>query len=247
MHSLSLKIGRWLSRHYLQNKMPLKGSQGVVSITFDDVAASTCDIAGTLLDQYQSKGTFYVAGGLTDKYEEGLLCHSQQQLIDLAKRGHELGGHSYSHVHYDQLSSKQIQQEIQQDIQFLASCGADPKNLNFAYPFGGYSFEAKLLCHQYFTSSRITGGGTMIGETDLQLLPSYRLYEKSNTDNLQAQIQLAAQHHGWLILNTHDISDQPSPYGCSTDRLENTMKTIQDSGCQILSVRDAITYWKSFV
>lgn len=247
MSSLTLKISHWLARHCLQDKMPLRGNKGVVSITFDDVAASTCELAGNLLDKYNCKGTFYVAGGLTDKKEEGLQCHSKQQLQDLLQRGHELGCHSYSHVHYDQLTSQQIQQEIHQDIQFLGECGADVNNLNFAYPFGGYSIQAKRLCRQLFQSSRITGGGTMTNEVDLQLLPSYRLYQKSDTSDLASQIELAAKEYGWLIINTHDISAEPSDYGFTPDKLENTIRAIRDAGCHILSVRDAITYWKSGV
>lgn len=247
MPSLPLKISHWLARHCLRNKMPLRGDLGIVSITFDDVAASTCQLAGDLLDKYNSKGTFYVAGGLTDQLEEGILCHSQQQLRNLAQRGHELGCHSYSHVHYDQLTTKQIEREMSQDIQFLASCGADINHLNFAYPFGAYSFQAKRLCQHQFQSSRITGGGTLLNEVDLQLLPSYRLYQKNDTSDLQSQIDLAAKKHGWLIMNTHDISDQPSPYGFSTSRLEDTIQSILNSGCRIMSVKDAISYWKSFV
>lgn len=245
MTSLSLKVSHWLAKHTLQKKMPLNGHQGVVSITFDDVAASTCDIAAKLLNQYQVKGTFYVAGGLTDQLEEGILCHSKTQLIDLLGQGHELGCHSFSHTHYDRLSPSQIQMEITKDKAFLADCGVDPNTLNFAYPFGAYSYAAKQLCQQHFVSSRITGGGTMTAQADLQLLPSYRLYQQYDTSDLNEQIHIAAQQHGWLILNTHDISDTPSPYGYTTSELDKTINAILSSGCQIMSVKEAITYWQS--
>lgn len=246
--ALLLRLSRWAARHTAKHTLQLTGKAGVVSFTFDDAPASACTQGAQVLDRHGVKGTFYVAGGLTDQLEEGKPCHSIAQLNTLLATGHELGCHSYSHIHCDTLSPTALTAELARNAAFLAALGVSPDTLNFAYPFGAYSLASKKLCAQRFRSSRITGGGPHIGSADLQALHTFRLYEDTHANTgmttFEDALALTAQHKGWLIINTHDIDTAPSRYGYTPDKLDAAVTATLAAGCQILTVKAAIDYWQ---
>lgn len=250
-NSLTLRASRAAARHLLKRRLPLFGNTGVVSFTFDDAPASACTTGARILEAHGVRGTFYVAGGLTDKLEEGKPCHSQEQLKTLLATGHELGCHSYSHIHCDVLNSVVLSTELSRNADFLEELGVDIRRLNFAYPFGAYALGAKHICSTRFRSSRITGGGPHIGEADLQALKTFRLYEDPHANEgiatFEEALALTAEHKGWLIINTHDIADNPSRYGYTPAHLDAAVSATLAAGCQILTVDDAITYWEQNV
>ncbi len=246
--TLLLRASRIAARHLLKQTLPLHGQTGVVSFTFDDAPASACITGSAVLEKHGVRGTFYIAGGLTDQLEEGKPCHSQAQLKQLLATGHELGCHSYSHIHCDVLNSAVFSMELSRNAAFLEELGVDTNRLNFAYPFGAYALGAKHVCSTRFRSSRITGGGPHIGEADLQALKTFRLYEDATANQdivtFDEALALTTEHHGWLIVNTHDIADVPSRYGYTPTHLDDAVTATIAAGCQILTVADAITYWQ---
>jgi peptidoglycan/xylan/chitin deacetylase (PgdA/CDA1 family) len=247
-NSILLRASRIAARHLLKDTLPLYGNSGVVSFTFDDAPASACTTGAAVLEKHGVRGTFYVAGGLTDRLEEGKPCHSEAQLKALLAAGHELGCHSYSHIHCDVLNSVVLSTELSRNATFLEELGVDSNHLNFAYPFGAYALGAKHICGTRFRSSRITGGGPHIGEADLQALKTFRLYEdptaNTGVTTFDAALALTAEHKGWLIINTHDIDDSPSRYGYTPAHLDEAISATIAAGCKIMTVSDAITYWQ---
>lgn len=77
----------------------------VVSISFDASwgADKTIPILD-ILDSYGVKTTFFLVGGWVDKYPE--------MVQEIAARGHEIGNHSDTHAHMNQLSEQQIRDEL---------------------------------------------------------------------------------------------------------------------------------------
>jgi peptidoglycan/xylan/chitin deacetylase (PgdA/CDA1 family) len=249
LNALLRRTSRRAARYLHQHILPLQGTNSVVSFTFDDAPASACSTGAKILTSYGAHGTFYVAGGLTDQLEEGHACHSIAQLSALLAAGHELGCHSFSHVHCDALSTSDLKNELTKNANFLATLGVDPHNLNFAYPFGAYGLGAKSVCAQRFRSARITGGGPHIGKVDLQALQTFRLYQDSSANTgittFEEALSLTVRHHGWLILNTHDIETRPSRYGYTPENLDKVVAASVAAGCKILSISEAINYWQS--
>jgi len=77
----------------------------VVSISFDaswgaDKTISILDI----LDKYNVKTTFFLVGGWVEKYPE--------MVEEIFRRGHEIGNHSDTHAHMNQLSVEGIRKEL---------------------------------------------------------------------------------------------------------------------------------------
>ena len=244
--SLALRLSRLLARHRHRNMLPLRGPAGVVSFTFDDAPASACEAGAAALERHGARGTFYVAGGLTDQREEGKPCHSEAQLRRLLANGHEVGCHSYSHIRCDILGADRLTAELERNARFLENLGVDLQRLDFAYPFGAYALGAKQICSRRFRSSRITGGGPHYDKVDLNAIQTHRLYaETAGTHSYEELVRQTAARKGWLVLNTHDVEDPPSRFGYTPERLEQAVKAALDAGCKVLPVGAAIDYWES--
>lgn len=77
----------------------------VLAISFDaswgaDKTLSILDI----LDRYNVKTTFFLVGGWVDKYPD--------MVEEIFRRGHEIGNHSATHAHMNQLSEDGIRSEL---------------------------------------------------------------------------------------------------------------------------------------
>lgn len=249
MQDLKKRLSRMLARRFSTKPLKLTPGVGVVSFTFDDAPASACLQGAEVLQAHNCRGTYYIAGGLTDHQEQGRDCHSRPQLLTLREHGHELGCHGWSHMAYDRSSAEVFKQELDQNAAFLESLGVARDSLNFAYPFGAYSYGAKQVCAPRFQSCRITGNGLHRGAVDLTMLGSYRLYGDTVTPEhwqpaIAATASAAATEGGWLIVNTHEVDAEHGPYGCSPETLDNMVSAALAAGCVVLPVAGAIAHWR---
>jgi peptidoglycan/xylan/chitin deacetylase (PgdA/CDA1 family) len=238
------KADRWLARRLMQKTLPLRRSAGVVSFTFDDAPASACHEGSALLEKAGCLGTWYIAGGLTGKPEQGIPCHSIDDLQQLAAAGHEIGCHTFSHRPCQGLSRSGLRDEFQRNGDFLAQVtGSRPAH--FSFPLGIYGMQAKACAGETFMSSRLTRAGIHFGEADLNGLLAQRLYaHEMSVERLAELVKATAEGGGWLIFYTHDVSQQPGQWGCTPALLEAAIRLAIDNGCRVLPVGQAIEYWR---
>ena len=77
----------------------------VIAISFDASWGADKTIAILdILDEYNVKTTFFLVGGWVDKYPD--------MLKEITARGHEIGNHSDTHAHMNQLSEQGIRNEL---------------------------------------------------------------------------------------------------------------------------------------
>jgi hypothetical protein len=112
---------------------------------------------------------------------------------------------------------------------------------SFAYPISGPRPGTKRRVERYFICCRGGGQTFNAGATDLNLLKAYFL-EKSrdNPTSVKEVINQNSRARGWLIFATHDISETPTPYGCTPSFFEHIVKCSLDSGARILPVAQAL-------
>jgi hypothetical protein len=87
------------------------------------------------------------------------------------------------------------------------------------------------------------GGGQTFnsGTADLNYLSAYFLEKtRNNSRAAKDMIDLNKQARGWLILATHDICEQPSPYGCTPAFFSDIVQYAVNSGARILPVMQAL-------
>ncbi|MFZ6772486.1 polysaccharide deacetylase family protein [Undibacterium sp. SXout7W] len=242
--SLILKASRFAARRLGCRWLPLRKGQGVVSFSFDDVPASACLSGAALLEQYDARATFYICGQLTDGIEQHQPCHSVSDLQRLVASGHELGCHTFSHTNCANTPIARLRQDWDKNQAFFQQ--NDLPTNGFAFPFGAYRLGSKLAANRRFSYNRITGGGLQLERADLSALRAQALYAaNTSADMVLSLIRQAAQEGGWLIFYSHEVTEQPGPWGTTPDQLDMALRIARQEHCQILPVQAAIDFFRS--
>jgi hypothetical protein len=59
-------------------------------------------------------------------------------------------------------------------------------------------------------------------------------------DAIEAAINKVLHSNGWLVLYTHDVSDDPSPYGSTPRMLDWALGRVSASFIEVLPMREAV-------
>jgi hypothetical protein len=62
---------------------------------------------------------------------------------------------------------------------------------------------------------------------------------RNDVDMVKRMIDENAACNGWLIFATHDVSDNPSAYGCTPDYFQKVVAHAARSGATVLTVAKA--------
>jgi len=239
--ALKARISNRLARHFggapfrLQNKAPM------VSFTFDDTPKSAATVGGEILDAYNARATFYVAGGLVDQWSGHWDGISADEIVDIHRRGHEIACHTFSHARAPDLDADALTADLEKNRRYLLSLDPSIQIRNFAYPYGLGSVSHKRRLRKLFRSSRGIIRGVNSGTVDLQFLRATPLVDLHiDRDGIDRAFDEAITKNGWLIFYSHDVASSPSPYGCSPSLLRHALETASQRQIQILSVADAL-------
>lgn len=220
-----------------------KTARGIVSFTFDDFPRSALHCGGDILRCHGVRGTYYASMGLKSRRTEVGECFIGKDLEDLLSEGHELGCHTYSHVDCRTLSSSALQTELQTNLDSVRAMLPSYSLATFAYPLGGVTVRAKALVGRRFAAARSVEEGLNTGLIDLALLRTIRICgTEVAVERTLRLIAEAARRCSWLIFFTHDVDERPSPWGCTPAHLEQLVKAAIDSGCEVLTVRNALGF-----
>jgi peptidoglycan/xylan/chitin deacetylase (PgdA/CDA1 family) len=216
--------------------------RAVVSFTFDDPARSAAEAGARLLEDRGCRATFYVASGLLSEPpidpEHPLL--PEQELRALADRGHDIQGHTYSHLNLRTASPRRIVRDCRRNREHLEQLLPGHEVEHFAYPYGYVSPWAKRALGSSYRTMRSTEAGVNRGPTDLRRLKAISLCSVDfDADAVRAAVDGLAEQPGWLVFFTHEISPSPSPWGTTPHDLEWVVDHCLDQGRRILTVSDA--------
>ncbi len=213
----------------------------IASFTFDDFPASAVEQGLRILDNYGAKATYYVSGEHVDQTLGSVKYCESAQLRHLLSSGHEIGCHGYLHTSHCGLSARDVSDNCAHNEQFLQSrLGIDFRTTSFGYPFGDASYFSKRVVGRRFDICRGVQLGVNAREVDfsmLRVLPleQYRLDEYS----LEDSIAEALENNGWIVFLTHDVSTNPSPYGCTPEQLERALSLVTNAKIPIKTISEA--------
>jgi len=216
-------------------------SQPLISFTFDDYPQSAIRVAGTILKNHGVRGTYYVSLGLLDTdAPAGRLCR-EEDVLRTADEGHEVGCHTYQHCHSWDTDAKTYERAIERNREAIGKMIPGAGFRSFSYPIALPRPSVKRVCGRHFASSRGGGQAFNSGVADLNQLSAFFL-EKVNGDIAPVReiIERNKRANGWLIFATHDVSAQPSPYGCTPDFFSAVVEYAVKSGARILPVGNAV-------
>ncbi len=232
------------------------GTNGVVTITFDDGFLSQSQIARKVLGSHGYQATFLpIIEKITGAASSGM---SLANLRDLVARGHEVGIHSYSqsaHDNYANLTTTQALADLRQAQEWLNS--NDLGRTVMAYPQGSFT-PYDQITRKLVACCRTTGGGrTLLHESlppqDMQRLRAISsvggsgstAYPTANVTGVGGLLDKCAAENSWLTLVFHNITTGAAAQSidCSQSDLQAIFDGIASRGIQVATlgqVTDAI-------
>jgi len=125
-----------------------------VDLEYDWESTNTKSITQVLprlldfFDEKDIKATFFVVGKLAEQFPK--------EIKEIAKRGHEVASHSYSHPYFNQLSSDEIEEEVRKSKQvfdklnikcdgFRAPCGIVPAELGKILKKNKFTYSSSII------------------------------------------------------------------------------------------------------
>jgi hypothetical protein len=127
--------------------------------------------------------------------------------------GHEIASHSHTHIHVDEITPSQLEDEIETSKKSIQHhVGIDA--LSFVYPGGAYDLQSRDVVEGFFISARTSDDGfNNASPSDICLLKS-KTAASFNAIKMNAWADKAEKEGFWLVENVHLVSDE-NPTGYS--------------------------------
>jgi peptidoglycan/xylan/chitin deacetylase (PgdA/CDA1 family) len=238
--SISWRLARAFTRSLPIKQVRSHATAPMASITFDDFPRSAWTAGGPILARYGAKATYYAAGRFCGKSEEGIAYYEAADLADARRAGHEIGAHSFGHDIAPQVTTRALIADAERNAAFLAEHLAGERAASYAYPYGEASPRTKALMAERFATARGIAKGVNAGTIDLAELKAIPLEARRwRPDEIDAAIARAKASTGWIVFFTHDVSDEPSPFGATPQMLEWVLERLAAEAIEILPVKHA--------
>ena len=239
--TLKAKLTRRLVPFRARRDLHFKLTRPVVSFTFDDFPRSAITGGSDQLEAEDWRATFYVSAGLAELENHHGQHFKASDLQALMKRGHEIGGHTFTHIDCEALSSEDVIAEIDRNKIALQAMGV-PNIAHFAYPFGASSAPLKQALQGRFKTMRGITPGAHRHKADLNGLLSAPIFSGHKLDTTLRLIEGLKSRPAWLTLFAHDIREKPSEWGCTPAEFSAAIKAVKDSGALVLPIGEAVDY-----
>lgn len=219
---------------------PLRLERPLASLCFDDFPRSAWHVGGPILARHGVKASFYPAGSFCGRCAEGADQFTAADLREVRDAGHEIGCHSFSHRPASGMSARAFADDLDRNAAFLRDeAGVAPRT--FAYPYGLFSPGSLAVTRPRFAGARRVRGGVNAGIVDTHRIAAFPLEVRSWSAAAFARaVDETVRRRGWLVLFTHDVSEAPTPYGCTPAMLKDTVEGLERSGVEIVSAAAAL-------
>jgi len=237
--SILRKIDRVLARHINLKPFYINPNQAIVSFTFDDFPKSAATTAADILLQYNFSATYYCVGDFINTKQDNIEQYDIKDIERLIHDGHEIACHTSTHLNCQSVPMKELTQNLNRNEKIISDlCGKKPTS--FSYPFGITGLRSKFLAGRRFITARGISSGLNNNICDFSQLKANKLYSgKTSLNEVQSLIKEALNKKAWLIFYTHDISKDPSSYGCTPQFFEDVVRAVYESKCKVLPIKHA--------
>ncbi len=216
-------------------------SAPIATVSFDDFPRNAWTTGGEIVEEAGGRATYYVSGSFCSQTSDGVEYFSESDLVEAHRRGHEVGCHTFSHKALPNLSRAAIDVELKRNMEFIRCATGQNDVSSFAYPYGSASIGTKLLLKARFRACRGIEAGINSGLADFSQLSAVCLEEHLlRSVSIERLVEQTCSRKGWLILVTHDVSHQPTPFGCTPNLLKEILYTIRSAGIELVTVKEAL-------
>jgi peptidoglycan/xylan/chitin deacetylase (PgdA/CDA1 family) len=235
------RLSRFAARRLPVRTAPLRGQRAVASVTFDDFPKSAWSAGGPLMARTRARGTYYTAGSFAGRTVDGIAYYDTADLVALRAAGHEIGCHGFGHEPVPTLSTTALKADTNRNAQFLRPFNGGEPPVSYAYPFGDVTLRTKMFYARRFATARGVHPAVNDGALDLAQLSTIGIETYTwNEEKMMRAVAGAKAARGWIVFHTHDVSDSPSPYGCTPAMLESVLKALAEADIEVLPMCEAV-------
>jgi peptidoglycan/xylan/chitin deacetylase (PgdA/CDA1 family) len=228
---------RTTARYLFRRPFTIDSQIPLISFTFDDFPRSALLTGGAILKRYGLAGTYYASFGLMGTEAPTGQIFLREDIDALLAGDHELGCHTFAHCHSWHTMPGAFEDAIIENGQALDGLFPGASFRTFSYPISVPRPKTKRAAARHFVCCRGGGQTFNVGTTDLSHLSAYFLEKDRHKPEAPKEvIEQNRRARGWLIFATHDISNTPTPYGCTPEFFEKIVDCAVRSGARILPV-----------
>lgn len=243
------------ARVRLTSTWPVKQCLGrlsapIATITFDDFPHSAWTAGGPVLEKYGVRGTYFVSAAFSPENMhrsppvgliEGIRYYDLEDIVAAYTQGHEIGCHTFDHKNAPLQTNAELYQSIQSNASFIKDVLGDVIMTSFAFPQGQANIRTKRFMSRHFAACRGTRPGINAGLFDLSLLRCVDMEPGTLQKHTVRQlIDDSKSRNGWIIFNAHDVSAEPSRWGCTPELMESVVSDLANNGIEILTMKNAL-------
>jgi peptidoglycan/xylan/chitin deacetylase (PgdA/CDA1 family) len=236
-----VRLNRLLSRLAPVRSVRLAGGRPIASVTFDDFPKSAWTRGGPVLARHKVRATYYTAGSFCGRTVNDTVFYGAEDLRDLAAAGHEIACHGFAHQPTPTLSLEDLAADAGYNGEFLRPFLAGGAPESYAFPYGLASPRTKKFYAPRFTNVRGVHPGLNSGRADLALLNAISMEQRCWDGEAIARAIARARHdRAWIIFYTHDVSEDPSPFGSTPAMLSEVLDRLAEARIEVLPMREAV-------
>ncbi len=160
------------------------------TITFDDGQESLFENAIPILEKLNIKACFYITTdyvlkGNTYRDREPMLVMTWDQIVEISKKGHEIGSHSHTHIRFTTIDECGMRNELRISKEMLED-RLQHEIKHFAYPHGQHNQETYgvLLKTRYYQTAATIERGSM-EKNDALLIKRNAIYPEWSINKIK--------------------------------------------------------------
>lgn len=191
----------------------------MLSVCFDDFPRSAALAGAAILEAANARATYYAAASLEGKEGPHGRNFMREDLVRLARAGHEIGCHTYSHGDAARAPIDETLADCERNAHALAALGLASTPTSLAFPYGETQVALKRALAPRFSLARGTAPGLNIGRVDRMHLRACSFFGDDADERRAGMLEAAARKKAWLIFFTHDVTEAPSAWGATIGAL----------------------------
>ena len=235
--SLRGKLRRRLVR--LRHRRPARMAppRPMISFAFDDAPRSAFVAGAQVLERYGVRGTYFVCAGTAGQSGFVGPLGDRGDIVRAHAAGHEIACHTYSHLDCGRADAASAEADVARNAATLRAWEVAAP-MTFAYPYGDVGPRAKGVIAETFAVARALHPGVVTAGTDLAQAPAVGIEGPDGEAKARRWMDEARTRHAWLILFTHQVEAQVTPYGCTYAALDRLVGRAAGAGFEIVTVAD---------
>ncbi|WP_442505067.1 polysaccharide deacetylase family protein [Novipirellula sp. SH528] len=211
------------------------------TFTFDDAPTTAYRLGAPILEDAGCEGTFFLCGKYIETPSSSFV--SKSQALDLVKRGHTLGAHTFSHVNAHRVSPDVFFADALSGKESLSRLLRVGEPVCFSYPFGSITRRVKSFAGNNFHLCRGSFPGINLASIDRAMIRSNRLYSsRFCRERVERLIRKTVRLKGWTVFYSHDVAMTPSPYGVTPSHLRWTIDLCKNLGGRVAVFQDGLKH-----